>query len=455
MLRTSVSGPGASRDPDGRAARPSRRALLRATAGASAAALLTGALTGCARPASASRPVTVRIWSWLTGMDRYVAAFNESQSDVRVELSVIAAGLSGGYAQQTNAIRAHNAPDILHVEYQGLPQILLTGGLRDLTDDLADLADGYSPAAWRAVRPDGRTWGIPMDLAPMALYYRKDLFDRHGIAVPATWEEFRGAAEAVREVDRAARITTFPLNDGSFFAGMSWQAGDPWWRIHDGAWHVGVSGEGTLRTAQYWQEMIAGDLVRSGGTGTQDWIAGMHEGRLWGLLGASWSVGTLNKSIPEDTGRWAVTTMPTWDGVPANGMQGGTAFGISAESEVPEAALTFLRWLSTDPAVPRIGSTFTSPFPAYLSNREVARESYRGGYFLGDPVYDVLDEAATRVPEWTWGPNALGLFSTVVDAFGGVPTGDTTLPDAVRRVQSAAVATMRERGLAVVEGNAA
>jgi multiple sugar transport system substrate-binding protein len=431
----------------------SRRAFLRASAGTAALAAGGTVLSGCSSDSAAPGATTVHIWSWLTGMDSYVAAFNEAQRDVHVDLSVIAAGLSGGYAQQTNAIRAHNAPDILHVEYQGLPQILATGGLRDLTDDMADLAGGYSPAAWEGVRPGGRTWAVPMDLAPMAFYYRKDLFDEHGIAVPRTWDDFRTAAAAVREADSGARLTTFPLNDGSFFAGMSWQAGDPWWRIDGDTWVVNVAGQGTLRTAEYWQDLIAEDLVRGGPTGTQEWIAAVHTGRLWGLLGASWSVGTLQRSIPEDTGRWAVATMPTWDGHPSNGVQGGTAFGISEESGVADAAMVFLRWLSTDPEVPRIGATFTSPFPAYLPNREVAREVVPNDYFTGDPVYGVLDEAAGRVPDWTWGPNALGLFSTIADNFGGVSTGATTIPDAVRRVQSAAVSDMRDRGLSVREGS--
>ncbi|WP_049575901.1 ABC transporter substrate-binding protein [Streptomyces sp. SBT349] len=433
----------------------SRRALLRASAGAAAFAAGGAGLTGCSSSTTASGATRVTLWSWMTGMDQYVAAFNAAQDDVHVELSVIAAGLSGGYAQQTNAIKAHNAPDILHVEYQGLIQVLATGGLRELTEDLADLAEGYSPAAWRAVRPDGRTWATPMDMAPMALYYRKDLFDEHGVPVPRDWREFEAAAELVREADPGARLTTFPLNDGSFFAGMAWGAGDPWWRVEGDTWVVDVAGEGTLRTAGYWQELIAADLVGSGGTGTQDWIAGIHEGRLWGYLGAAWGVGTLKKSVPEDTGRWAVTTMPAWGEPPANGMQGGTAFGVSAESDVPEAALTFLRWLSTDPDVPRIGATFTSPFPAYLPNRDVARQVVSNDYFIGDPVYDVLDEADARVPEWTWGPNSLGLFSSVADALGRVSSGGTTIPAAIRDVQATAVATMRDRGLAVREGSAA
>ncbi len=429
----------------------SRRTLLR-TAGAGAGAMLAGSSSGCASRSAPSGATRVTMWSWLTGLDRYVDAFNASQREVFVDLSVLAGGLSGGYAQQTNAIRAHNAPDIMHVEYQGLPQVLTTGGLREITEDMSDLASGYSSAAWQSVRPDGRTWAVPFDVAPMVLFYRKDLFDAHGLAVPGDWRRFRTTAEEVRRIDPAARLTTFPLNDGSFFAGMAWQADDPWWEIRGRSWKVNIDGSGTARTARYWQELIDEDLVRSDGIGTQNWIAAMHEGRLWSLLGAAWSAGTLNKSIPRDSGRWAVTTLPTWDGVASTGMQGGSAFAVSAESEVAEAALTFLRWLSTAPAVPRIAASFTTLLPAYVPNRAVARQSYRSGYFIGDPIYDVLDEAVRRVAEWTWGPTALGLFSTLENRFSPVVTGGSTLPEAIDRVQRDSVRAMRDSGLSVVEG---
>jgi multiple sugar transport system substrate-binding protein len=85
----------------------------------------------------------------------------------------------------------------------------------------------------------------------------------------------------------------------------------------------------------------------------------------------------------------------------------------------------------------------------------VARQAYKGGFFLGDPVYDVLDEAAKRVPDWTWGPNALRLFSTISDNFGPVRGGGTTLPEALKKIQQQAVADMRAKGLSVREGKAA
>ncbi|MEU7044010.1 extracellular solute-binding protein [Streptomyces varsoviensis] len=429
---------------------PSRRSLLRAASGLGAGALAGGALTGCSqRSSSAAR---VRIWSWLSGMDQYVAAFNSAQRDVHVQLSSIAAGVSGGYAQLANAIRAHNAPDILHTEYQALPQILTTGGLRDLTDDMADLADGFLPAAWRGVRPGGRTWAVPMDFCPMTFFYRKDLYDEAGIGAPRTWEEFARAATAVRRADPEARIATFPINDGAFFAGMAWQTGDPWWRIAANSWQVGIDGEGTMALAGYWQDLIASGKVAHTAVATQSWVSAIHRGKLWSMLGATWGVGTIKRSLAADKGRWALTTMPTWGDRQANGVFGGSAFGVSAKSEVPEAALTFLRWLATDPAVPRIGARLTFPSPAWAANRKVARAAYQDDFFTGEPIFDVLDRAATRVPEWTWGPTSLSVFSAVADVLAPVPTGGTTVPRAMHKLQSSTVAMMRDRGLAVADG---
>ncbi|CAM5544164.1 ABC transporter substrate-binding protein [Streptomyces spiroverticillatus] len=446
---------GTSSDAGGGSSRTlrSRRSLLRAASGLGVAALAGGTLTGCSQ--SSSGATRVRLWSWLTGMDQYVAAFNASQRDVHVELSVIAAGTSGGYAQQTNAIRAHNAPDILHTEYQALPQIVTTGGLRDLTDDVADLADGFLPAAWRSVRPDGRTWAVPMDFCPMAFFHRKDLFDKAGVQVPRTWEEFAEAAAAVRRTDPRARITTFPLNDGAFFAGMAWQAGDPWWRVAGDSWQVGIDTKGTMGMAGYWQDLVSSGKVAHTPTADQSWISSLHQGRLWGMLGATWGVGVMKRSLPTAKGKWAVTTLPTWGDKAVNGAFGGSAFAVAAQSEVPEAALTFLRWLSTDPAVPRIGAKVTFPSPAYLPSRKVAREAYKNEFFAGEPLFDVFDRAATRVPDWTWGPTSLSVFSSIADVLAPVPTGGTTIPRALHTLQSSTVATMRERGLAVRNGGRA
>ena len=57
----------------------------------------------------------------------------------------------------------------------------------------------------------------------MALFYRSDLFEQNGIAVPTTWEEYRDAAVKIRAP--GGYITNFSQTDINQFAGFVWQAG--------------------------------------------------------------------------------------------------------------------------------------------------------------------------------------------------------------------------------------
>ncbi len=53
---------------------------------------------------------------------------------------------------------------------------------------------------------DGKKWGVPYTYYQWGIYYRKDLFEKNGIAVPKTWAEFVAACEKLK----AAGITRSP-----------------------------------------------------------------------------------------------------------------------------------------------------------------------------------------------------------------------------------------------------
>jgi len=67
----------------------------------------------------------------------------------------------------------------------------------DVTDKLAERGIDIARDAWPASRPlavyEGRTYGVPTNIAPNAIWIHRDLFRKAGIAVPRTpwtWSEF-------------------------------------------------------------------------------------------------------------------------------------------------------------------------------------------------------------------------------------------------------------------------
>lgn len=297
----------------------------------------------------------------------------------------------------------------------------------------------------------GRTWALPLDASPQAFYYRKDLFDRAGLTPPKTWDEFRTAAQKLKQAQPDTRIATFFPDDPATFEAMAWQAGAHWFTGRDDAWSVDLNGAGTKPTADYWQQLIAEDLVRVQPSFSQPWTASLQKGETAGYLGASWGGGVLKGTLPDAAGTWAVAPVPSWDGTPASGMVGGTTFAVSKDSKKAGAAVEFATWATTTPEgiKARIASGTSSAFPAAPALVPVAEEAFKSDFYGGQDVYALYTDAAKSIkPNWQWGPTMNATNNALKDAFGKLTQGGT-VQAALDAAQQSTQAELKNRGLKV------
>lgn len=80
---------------------------------------------------------------------------------------------------------------------------ILQSHLADLESDLGSRVDRMFPALARNNRVNGRLVAVPWFIDAGVLYYRKDLLEKHGFAVPQTWQELETAAAAIQKAERA------------------------------------------------------------------------------------------------------------------------------------------------------------------------------------------------------------------------------------------------------------
>ena len=59
----------------------------------------------------------------------------------------------------------------------------------------------------------------------MGMLYRKDIFDKYGIDVPKTWDEFAAAARKLHAADPNVYLTNLAANQNGAWMGLLWQAG--------------------------------------------------------------------------------------------------------------------------------------------------------------------------------------------------------------------------------------
>ncbi len=145
----------------------------------------------------------------------------------------------------------------------------------------------------------------------MALFYRKDLFEQNGIAIPTTWDEYREAAVKIRAL--GGYITNFSQSDINQFAGFVWQAGGQWFANDGDAWKVDLTSDASKKVSDYWQGLIDDDLVSSYPAWTDEWNNAYNTGQVW-----SWNSAVLGRQTPsssgapDTSGKWAVAESPQW-----------------------------------------------------------------------------------------------------------------------------------------------
>ena len=92
--------------------------------------------------------------------------------------------------------------DLYQTDVIWAPQ--LAGQLVDLKEAAKDLAAQNFPAIVESQTVDGRLVALPLFTDAPALYYRKDLLEKHGAAVPRTWAELTETAARIQEAERAS-----------------------------------------------------------------------------------------------------------------------------------------------------------------------------------------------------------------------------------------------------------
>lgn len=425
-----------------------------------AAALLAAGVSACsgtstpaagpAAEASQSGPVSMEFWGWAPGYDKIVAEWNATHPNIKITFKQTPSGAKGGYTQITDAITAGKGPCLAQIEYGTIPSMLVKNALMDITQYAgADMAE-YVPSAAAATTIGGKIYGIPVDLGPMVLFYRSDLFAKYGIAKPpATWAEYQTDAEKVAAADPGVKFGTAPT-DGNDLAAFSMQTGQSWYSADGGTWTVSIDNPGTREVAAYWQHLKDKGLVMaSGNAWDPQFDKAAEANKVLTFVNAAWAAGGLKSDLKDESGKWAVAPMPTWSaGDDKSASNGGSATSVLTGCKTPREAEQFAVFLSTNPQAVSTGINVGGLYPASTAGQNDPSLTVGDPYFGGQKVSDVYKASAAQIPTtWTDGPT----YQQVETDFTA-DLGQGTYLTAVTEVQASTVAAIKQLGLSVTGG---
>lgn len=244
----------------------------------------------------------------------------------------------------------------------------------------------------QATTKDGKLIGLPIDIGPCALFYRKDIFAKAGLAsepadvsaATSTWDDFFAAGVKLKK----AVPDSYMIDDGTAPFTYTVKQGT---RLFIDQNNHFIGDQDHIRTA--WDRAVKalqlGIVQPYADPGSTDSNAAYTNGRAAASVGAAWHYLDLVEAAPKTKGTWRVAGMP---GGPAN--FGGSFLTIPAEGGDHKLAFEVLTWL--------------------LSPQNEAQTWVDNGNFPAAPAAYTLPQLTAPVP-FFGGQKAIEIFAPEAD----------------------------------------
>ncbi len=233
-----------------------------------------------------------------------------------------------------------------------LSQFFTSGSLVDPHYDIDDIADAYLQnggvvGGTKGYMPgkSGALYGIPFGAETSILAYRKDIFEEHGIDVPATYDELRAVMQQLADLGIPA-MTSRGKTGHQVTAGWLLHLAPLAGKIFDAEWNPVINSPEGVEAAQVMREITntgpAGIPTFGFGEASAAFLQGDAAMYLDTLKIAAMS---RNPKLSKIDGKVGYALHPV--GSRCGSETGGFAVGIPANSQNQEAAFLFVQYITS------------------------------------------------------------------------------------------------------------
>ena len=233
-----------------------------------------------------------------------------------------------------------------------LSQFFTSGSLVDPEYDIDDVADAYLQnggvvGGKKGYMPgkSGALYGIPFGAETSILAYRKDIFEEHGIAPPATYDELRAAMKKLHEAGVPA-MTSRGKTGHQVTAGWLLHLAPLGGKVFDDHWNPVFNNAAGVEAAQVMRE-----IAQTGPTGVPSFGFGEAAAAFLGGDAAMYldtlKIAAMSRDPKQSKvdGKVGYALHPV--GSRCGSETGGFAVGIPANSKNQEAAFLFIQYITS------------------------------------------------------------------------------------------------------------
>ncbi|MDF2980445.1 MAG: sugar transporter substrate-binding protein [Devosia sp.] len=277
---------------------------------------------------------------------KMVADWNATQSE-QVALEYVVGSEYIGGTKLATSFASGQGPDIFIISPGDFLRYYNGGVLQDLTPAIEEAARADFPESVIANRMvDGKIYGVPMEVEPMAFYYSVKAFEDAGLNendVPQTWDQLLEVGKKLTTAERYGVL--FETNPGYYqnftWYPFMWQGGG---EFQSAEGKSAFDSPATVAALKLWQ-----DAVNSGaaprqmlGGGGGDIVANLGSGYCAMQNVGIWGISAMDNNAPDVP--YGIFKLPVPTGGKYVTVGGGWAFVANSKGKNPEAAAKFIAW---------------------------------------------------------------------------------------------------------------
>lgn len=291
--------------------------------------------------------------------------------------------------------------------------------------------------------PGAKLYGLPYGAETSVLAYRKDIFAKHDLKAPDTYEQFAKALRTLKDKEGIGALASRGQAGHQCVHAWLLHLNPLGGRVFDDQWRPSFNDAKGVAALKFLQEVVATGPAGIPGFGQGESNTAFLQGQAAMYLDSTSLVG-----VVKDPARSKVADKVSWAlhpaGVRRSSQSGGLGLTIPKNAKNPDAAFLLMQWLTSkaqDKAVTRLGG---APMRnSTLGDVDIVRQN---------PEFIVFKEALKYSnPDWrpiiaVWDKiNVQALGVGISEALTGKKSAEQALNDLVPQVS----AIMREGGYKV------
>lgn len=292
-------------------------------------------------------------------------------------------------------------------QLENLARYFMNPKLSDPNYEATDLIDGYvqnigvaGGAKGYLPGPTGSLFGVPFGSETSILGYRKDIFEKHDLKVPETYDELLELACKIPELEPgmgglASRAASGHHASHAFLLHLAPLGG----RIFDENWNPIMNNEAGVKAAEALKKIVECGPEGAASFGFAEAGASFLQGTTAMFLDSTVFAGQVNdpsRSKVVDKIGWA----PHPVGVRAGSQTGGFGIGIPKNAENKEAAFLLMQWLTSKKADKMIALAGGNPSRVSTHNDADVNAKFPHMQTFGEALQNADPDWRPIIPVW-------------------------------------------------------